>query len=197
MIPRPYRLLCAALILATPAAAVAKGAKLYIETRGVKEPPGTKPSLVDKARALLEAELKQQPAVTTDLGSPPPDAKRIEESLKAKRLQGYGIVLRVTKASHSLNPPAKGKVYKTLMVEVAVAIDAEKIPSGQMALAGEGTAEVGTEVARLQEKERVQLTHEALAEAIKQAVVRSVAKLTAPPEKAGGPGKRAPRKRGR
>jgi hypothetical protein len=168
-------LLAAAVLIGTFAEAAARP-RLYFEIRGVKEPKGTKPSVVDRARTVLLEELKKHPQVVTDLGDPPPTD--LAKALKSKRLAGYGLVLRVTKVAHSMNPPAKGKVYRVLMVEVNVAIDAEKIPTGQMALAGEGSAQVGTEVSRFKEKERVELVKEALVEAIRQAVGKSIAKLS-------------------
>lgn len=171
-------MLACGLVVVTSAAASEGRPRFYMEVRSVKEPPRTSPSLKEPGKAIFLTELKKHPQVVTELGDPPPSGPDLEKALKAKRLTGYGLVLRITKASHSLNPPAKGKVYKVLMVEVSVAIDAEKIPSGQMALAGEGTAQVGTEVRRVKEKERVQLMHEALTEAIRQAVDRSVAKLS-------------------
>jgi len=166
--------------------------RFYMEIRGVKEPANTKPSIKAKALTYLQQELEKHAEVVTKLGDPPPQGEDLQRELKARRLQGYNLVLRVTKASHSLNPPAKGKVYRVLMVEVAVAIDADKIPSSQMALAGEGNAQVGTEVSRYKEKERVQLTHEALLEAIRQAVDKSVAKLSG-----GGKSKKSKKRRSR
>lgn len=168
-------LLVGALLLGALGEAAARP-RLYFEIRGVKEPQGTKPSLKDRARAVFLEEIKKHPQVVTDLGDPPP--ADLAKALKSRRLAGYGLVLRVTKVAHSMNPPPKGKVYRVLMVEVAVAIDAEKIPSGQMALAGEGSAQVGTEVSRFKEKERVQLVNEALLEAIRQAVGKSIDKLS-------------------
>lgn len=149
--------------------------RIYWELREVREPAKAKPSMKAKARAIFNAELKKHPEVVTKLDS---TGDNLAKTLKEKKLTGYAMVLRITKMGHSMNPPAPGKVYKVLMVEVNVAIDAEKIPSGQMALAGQGSAQVGTEVNRFKEKERVQLTVEALTEAIGQAVKRSVSKLT-------------------
>jgi hypothetical protein len=163
--------------------------RLYWELREVREPAKAKPSMKSKARAIFNAELKKHPEVVTQL-DPRPSGDELAKTLKRRKLTGYAMVLRITKIGHSMNPPAPGKVYKVLMVEVNVAIDAEKIPSGQMALAGQGSAQVGTEVSRFKEKERIQLTIEALTEAIGQAVKRSVGKLT-------GKKKRRRRSRGR
>jgi hypothetical protein len=157
--------------------------KLYFELRSVKEPPGTKPSLRKRAGALLMKHFESDARVTTKLGDPPPKGDELAKILKSKKISGYALVLRITKVDHAMHPPQPGKVYKVLMVEVNVAIDAEKIPSGQMALAGQGTAQVGTEVSRFKEKERVQLLHEALTEAVKQAAQKSLVKLTSSKKK--------------
>jgi hypothetical protein len=171
-------LIVAVCALFTPATAWSASPRLYLDVRGIQEPSGTKPSLKASARALLKAELEKSDKVVTQLGNPAPKGEELEKALKAKGLTGYAVVLRITKVNHSMNPPAPGKVYKILMVEVAVAIDAEKIPSGQMALAGQGSAQVGTEVSRYKEKERNQLVQEALLEATRAAVQKSIAKLT-------------------
>jgi hypothetical protein len=152
--------------------------KHYFELRGVNEPAKKKPSLKAAARALLTKAFEKDPRIATSLGEPAPKGAELTKALKAKKMTGYALDLRITKVDHSMNPPPPGKVYKILMVEVGVAIDAEKIPSSQMALAGEGNAQIGTEVSRFKEKERVQLLHEALAEAIKQAALKTVNKLT-------------------
>jgi len=179
--------------LLAAAPAQAKGPRFYFDVRGVQVPAGSRPELKEKARAILIAELKKQASVVLELGSPAPKGEELEKALKDRKLDGYGLVLRVTKSGHTLQPPPAGKTYKVLMVEVAVAIDAEKIPSGQMALAGEGTASVGTEVTSVKEKERLQLLGEALADAIKQAVAKSITKLG----QAGKPEKRPARKKKR
>jgi hypothetical protein len=165
--------------------------RLYWELREVREPAKTKPSMKSKAKAIFNEALKKHPEVVTL--DPRPTGDDLAKTLKQRKLTGYAMVLRITKVGHSMNPPAPGKVYKVLMVEVNVAIDAEKIPSGQMALAGQGSAQVGTEVNRFKEKERVQLTIEALTEAIGQAVKRSVSKLTGKKKRR----RRSRRRRGR
>ncbi len=164
-----------ALLAGTSPAIAAKPAKFYFEVRAVQVPAGAGADLKERARGVLLAELKKQPLVVMELGDPRPRGADLEKALKARKLAGYELVLRVVKSKHSLQPPPAGKVYKMLMVEVEVAIDAQKIPSGQMALAGEGTAQVGTEVSAVKQE----LLSEALGEAIKQAVAKSVSRLGA------------------
>jgi hypothetical protein len=178
-------------ILVTAGTARAKAPKLSFDVRDVKVPPAAPPGLQAKAREIFLAELKRHPEVVCDLGAPAPRGEDLEKALQGKKLRGFGVVLRVVKAKHSLNPPPPGKVYKILMAEVEVAIDAEKIPSGQMALAGEGSAQIGTEVRQVKPQEQAQLTAEALTEAIHQAVARAVAKLSTG-EKSTVPRKKSP-----
>lgn len=171
--------ICMIVLLSSGVAGMAQAKpKHYFELRGVKEPPKMKPSLKAAAQTLLMKAFEKDPRIATSLGDPAPKGEELAKALKTKKMTGYALVLRITKATHSMNPPSPGKVYKVLMVEVSVAIDAEKIPSSQMALAGEGNAQVGTEVSRFKEKERAQLLHEALVEAIKQAAQKTVNKLT-------------------
>jgi hypothetical protein len=166
------------IIFSFPFSSHAKKPTIFFKLQGIREPKGAKPSLKAKAKKILLEELKKQPQVLTDLGSTTPASKAaLAKILQARKLTGYAIMLRITKVKHSMNPPAAGKVYKVLMVEVEVAIDAEKIPSGQMALAGQGSTQVGTEVSRFKEKERLQLIYEALQTATNQAVTKSLSKL--------------------
>ncbi|MCC6749518.1 MAG: hypothetical protein IT371_17770 [Deltaproteobacteria bacterium] len=156
--------------------------RFYLEVRGVRDASAGVCGKEAQLRAALLAELKKRPEVVTDLGSPPPKAEALEGALKERRLVGYALLLRVVRCGHEVKPPAKGKVYRTLSADVAVALDAEKIPSGQMALAGDGDAQVATEVGEVKDKERKQLLAEALAEATKQAVTKSVQTLSSPPK---------------
>jgi hypothetical protein len=158
--------------------ASAKPPKFYFQLRGVQAPAKSPASVKDKAKEVLIAELKKQPSVVLDLGQPA-TPEQLAEILKARKLDGYELMLRVVKSGHSLQPPPAGKLYKMLMVEVEVAIDAQKIPSGQMALAGEGSAQVGTEVKTVNEKEKLQLLGEALEKSISEAVAKSIKKLGA------------------
>jgi hypothetical protein len=154
--------------------------KFYFELRDVEIPRGAKPELKNLAKKLLQAELQNTPQIASDLGDPPPQGEALERVLHERKLQGYGIVLRITQHKQSIEPPPEGKVYKVSMVEVSLAIHAEKLPHGQLALAGEGMAQVGTEITRVNEKEQQQLLREALADAIHQAMSKSVNKLAAP-----------------
>ena len=136
--------------------------------------------ILGKARELLSSELKSRPEVVTELEG---GGRNLEKELKKRGLKGYALVLRITGCKHQVLPPAQGKVYRVLMVEAAVAIDAERIPSGQMALAGEGQASVGTEISRVKDREKQQLLHEALGAAIKQAVSRCIDTTSKPERK--------------
>ena len=170
-------------LIGAPLEAGAQGNKkprFYIKLYSFKEPAGTKPSLKPRALALLRKLLGSQPDVQLELGPRGMTRAALEKMLKAKKLAGYELGFRVTRASHAMHPPQPGKVYKVLMVDVAVAIDMQKIPTNQMALAGEGSTQVGVETARLKEKERVDLQNDALDGATKQAVSRTLNKLRNP-----------------
>ncbi len=152
--------------------------KFYFSLHGVTAATKISPAIKQKALKLFNSELKKHPEVITDLGTPPPQGPELQKVLKKRKLKGFGLMLRITKIQHQIHPPAPGKVYRLLMVEVAVAIDAEKLPSSELALAGEGSAQVGTEISKFKQKERDQLMLEALAEATKQAVKKTIAKLS-------------------
>lgn len=156
-------------------------AKYYVAVQSVKEAAGTKACrLAEKAKQLFTSTLEAQPTVTTRFpAGKAPQGKGLAAALARHKLAGYGAVLRLTQCKHGLHPPRPGKAYKILMVELGVAIDAEKIPSGQLARAGTGSAQVGIEVARIKSKELQSLREEALAASIKQAVERFVATLGA------------------
>jgi len=155
-------------------------ARFFIKVYSVKEPKGSKPSLKPRAAVLLKKLMSKHPEVVFDLGQKVSTKAELARVLAARKLSGYELGLRVTKAAHAMHPPQPGKVYKVLMVEVAVAIDMQKIPTDQMALAGEGNAQVGVETARFKDKERIELLHEALGAAMKQAVSRTMVKLKTP-----------------
>ena len=170
--------LCLALWACAQPAQAAGKAMFYFQVQGVRLAKGIDGKVEQQAQKLLHDILEKNPKIVTNLGDKPLAGKELEKQLKAMQLDGYGVILRVTKAQHSLEPPPKGKVFKILMVEVQVAIDAEKIPSGQMALAGEGMAQVGTETRKFNVKERDQLRGEALTDAINQAITKSVTRLS-------------------
>lgn len=169
--------------------------RYFLRLLSVNEPAKLKPSLKQGARQELLKALGRYGEVTTDLGQQPKDAAALARLLKARKLAGYELGFRITRATHSMNPPAPGKVYKVLMVELGVAIDMQKIPTDQMAVAGEGTAQVGVETKRFNKKERDELLREALAEATKQAVHRTIQKLNNPPAARDKPSPRKKRRR--
>jgi hypothetical protein len=115
----------------------------------------------------------------------------VPKLIAKKGLRGFDFWLLVRKVAFELKPPAPGKAYKMLSAEVDVAIEVQTIPMGEMSLAGEGNAQVGTETAKDNEKERQELLKDAVKEACKQAIVKSISKLSEPPKKAGkGKGKK-------
>ncbi len=176
----PALALAAMLLGAAGAEAQAKKKRFYIKIYRVAEPKGSRPSLKPRATALLKKLLAQQPEVVTELGPKVMTKAQLAKHLEANKLVGYELGLRITKASHAMHPPKPGKVYKILMVDVAVAMDVQKIPTNQLALAGEGSASVGVETARLKEKERVELLHEGLGVAMKQAMTRTMHRIKNP-----------------
>lgn len=151
--------------------------RFFVQLRAVEEQAkGCK--LSTQARALVNKLLSKEATVTLDLGVPVPKNKQALAKLLAKRkLTGYAIVFRITRCKHTLEPPPKGKRFKVLMVEVATAVDAEKIPSGQIALAGTGAGQIGTEVSRIRPKELASLRADALVVATKQSVARFITTL--------------------
>ena len=143
--------------------------KYYVAIADVKHVADETCKLETRARALLERELAKHPAVLTRLGDPEPKGAALHKQLKARKLTGYAVILRITRCAHRLLPPRPGHAYKVLSVQVSVAIDAEKLPSSKMAAAGRGSAEVATEVSRVKPSELQSLRIEALDAAIDQA----------------------------
>ena len=183
MSARPVHfLVLAGLLMGASGAAEAqtKKKRYYIKIYSVAEPKGTKPSLKPRATALLKKLLAKQPEVITSLGPKVMTRAQLAKYLAANKLVGFELGLRITKADHAMHPPKPGKVYKVLMVDVAVAINTQKIPKNQLALAGEGSASVGVEASRLKEKERVELLHEGLGVALTQAMTRTMFRIKNP-----------------
>lgn len=180
--------------LFSPASVFAgSGKKMYFEIRGVQTPANAPAGLKEQAKALLISELKKYPQVLLDLGNPPPTGDDIEKALKKNKAQGYAVILRITKAQSTVKPAAPGKIYQTLSAEIALAIDADKIPAGTMALAGEGSSEVATEIKKVDEKERQSLMADALIDSLSKAVKQTVIKMSS--TKKDPPAKSARKKR--
>ncbi|MBW2733035.1 MAG: hypothetical protein JRH20_11640 [Deltaproteobacteria bacterium] len=179
-----------------PSPALAK-TRYYVGLQAVKEAKATKTcKLAKKANDLFLSLLDAEKTVTTRLeGNPAPRSKAFAAALKRQKLAGYATILRITTCKHELQPPQPGKSYKVLMVEVGIAIDAEKIPSGQLARAGMGSAQVGTEVSRIKPKELQSLREEALAAATKHAVKRFIATLDGKKTKKKSKARRSKRRR--
>lgn len=144
--------------------------KYYVQVQEVKQLVSKTCDLREQGKRLLTEQLTKHAEVITQLpGGVPADKAALAKLLQQQGLEGYSLVLRITKCAHSLEPPRPGGTYKVLMVDVELALDAEKIPSGQLARAGEGQAQVGAEVAQVKPSELRQLQSEAAAVATNQA----------------------------
>lgn len=183
MMRRLIPFFAALLALLGPLPAQAKP-RFFVQLRAVREAPKSTCHLAKKASQLVKATLAKVGMITLDLGVPLPKAKdALAALLKKRKLTGYAIVFRITRCRHELKPPAPGKAYKTLAVDVATAVDAEKIPSGQIALAGTGDAQVQTEVTRIKPSELASLRDDALKSATEQSIGRFVKTLSQKPKR--------------
>lgn len=181
---RRQLLITATLAITCSAASPARARpSFYVSIRSVEQTDDGKCKLQEPARDLLDKSLSKHPSVVTRLRDPEPTGKALEAELKARKLTGYAVILRITRCAHRLMPPRPGHAYKILAVEVRTAIDAERLPSSKMAAAGDGMAEVATEVNRIKESELKSLRIEALGAAIGQAAGKFVAGLSQPERK--------------
>lgn len=160
---------CAAILMTGVCAEAAP--RYYFSVQHVRDDSQQNCPVVDAAKAIFLAELGRHPEVVVDVSA-----------ATEKNIVRYNLDLRLTRCHSDVQPPAKGKVYRVLMADVKVAIDAEHMVTKQMALAGEGDAQIGTEISNVKETERVALLREALTDAVKQAVTRSIEKLTKSPK---------------
>jgi hypothetical protein len=144
----------------------ARTPKAEIVVKGVKD--RTKCKLIEQAKQILAGELKKAGLPTVKADAP-----------AQKGITRYGLVLHITTCSHQLLPPAKGRAYKRLAVDVGAALDAEKMPSGQLARAGAGQATVATEVTGIKPKELAQLRKEALEVSTQKAIAQFAKSLIA------------------
>ena len=148
--------------------------RFYVAVRDVTQAKEVKCELKSAAKSLLDKTLAKHPSVVTRLDKDDLSGAKLEAELKARKLVGYAVILRITRCTDRLLPPRAGHAYKVLAVEVATAIDAERMPSSKMAAAGDGSAEVATEVTTVKPKELDSLRLEALTAAIEQAVEKFV-----------------------
>jgi hypothetical protein len=154
--------------------------RYYVQPRNVTLQLSASCAPVEKlGRDVLVKRLNNSALVVTSLKDAPTAPKDLAKLLKSRGLEGYALDLRITACSHELLPPRPGSAYQVLSVALSAALDAEKLPSGQIARAGEGTAQIGTEVRRIERAELEKLRVEALEAAVGQAVdafIRSLGK---------------------
>ncbi|MCB9555993.1 MAG: hypothetical protein H6707_07805 [Deltaproteobacteria bacterium] len=150
-------------------------AKIYVAQADVQPAPDSNcQPLIAQATAVLPALLSASGKVVDKDPQAPTAAKALETWLKAKRFAGYRIVVRLVRCATRLDPPLAGKRYPVQFAEVASAIDAERVPSGQMALAGTGDAQIGIEVSKPSARSQAEALKEALTASLRQAIERFV-----------------------
>jgi hypothetical protein len=137
-------------------------------------------SVASMARELLEKELSSRPEFTSDLGGATSDEDELAE-LTRRRLLGFRVSLRLDELTRNLVAPRPGGRLKQLAVQVKLSVFGTTFPGEKLAFGGDGEALLEAEVVESRlEKEEVPLVRDAMAQALKQAVDQTVAKLSLP-----------------
>jgi hypothetical protein len=173
-----------AFLVAAPALAAARRpppkARYYFKIFEVNVGKSGDPTIADLARELLNKDLEARPEFTSDLGGATTDEAESEE-LQKRGLLGFRVSLRLDKLSKDLVAPRPGGRLKQLAVEVKLSVFGTTFPGEKLAFGGEGEALLEAEVVESRlEKEELPLVRDAMAQALKQAVDQSVAKLSLP-----------------
>ncbi|HJZ84127.1 MAG TPA: hypothetical protein VKN99_03110 [Polyangia bacterium] len=164
-------------LLGRPAAA---GGKYYIRIADTQEPPDLKSGLLDEAKKLLREELARRPEFVLELKDAPPDSDpdALAAELKKRNLKGYKVFVRLTHVGTEILPPRPGRRYRQVQATVRASIIGISIPSQVMALGGDGESSSATEFSgKPDDREVAQLKHDALADALSQAVDKALLKL--------------------
>ena len=165
--------------------------RYYVELAGVGGLASAKgaPCDLSDTKRLVAQLLAAQPEVTTRITGASKGS--LAKALKAQRLLGYRILFRVTRCQRDLDRPKPGRPFRQFRVLIETAVDAEKIPSRQMALAGVGQAELAAEVSKASPRELQSVVNDTLREASKRAIKRFMEKIKRQPPK----GRRGRKKR--
>jgi hypothetical protein len=137
------------------------------------------PGLEASARELLGKELAARPEFTADVQAGSDEA--LEEELKRRKLRGFLVSLRIDELAKDLKPPRPGGRLKQLAVGTKLSVFGTTFPGEKLAFGGDGEAVVEAEVVESRvDAETPPLIKDALAQALKQAVDQTVAKLSLP-----------------
>jgi hypothetical protein len=154
------------------APAIAAGAKYLVELAPTDESPGLGSGLLKEARQALHDELEKRAEWAVDPAGVPTDAAGLKAFLAAHGLVGYGLHARLLNVTHTVLPPADGKKWKVLEVDVTVTLVGASIPDAKLAIGGDGDSTDDEEIAgdAPSAKELKQAEADTLADAISQAV---------------------------
>jgi hypothetical protein len=162
--------------LGRPAAA---GGKYYIRIAETEETPGLKSGLVDDAKKILHDELAKRPEFVLELKDLPSDPDQLAAELKKRNLKGYKVFVRLNQVGTEVVPPRQGRPYRQVAATVRASLVGVTLPGEVMALGGDGESTTATEFsgAKPRDADVAQLKHEALTDALTQAIDKALVKL--------------------
>ena len=183
--------LCAGMLVAVtlalqdPAAAGPKPKKprYFLIFREVLEAPGVVTGLKDSVKPLLVEALRQYPEIVLELPDAPQDPEALDAYLKKRGLKGYEINIRLTKLVKELKEARPGERRKVLAVTVGVSIFGTSFPGKSFAIGGDGESTVEIRVLKETPKDVDALKHDALKDALEQAIPKTLRTLEAGPTK--------------
>jgi len=168
----------AGLVLGFASRPAGANGKYFIRIAETEEASGVKSGLTDEAKKLLREELTKRPQFVLDDGKMPADPDKLAGELKKRNLKGYKVFVRLTKVATEILPPKEGRPYKQLSATVRADIIGVTLPGEVMALGGDGESSTTTEISGKPKDDEVdQLKHDALADALSQAVDKALVKL--------------------
>jgi hypothetical protein len=167
-------------VLSPSARAAADATKFYVVVRGVDEAGGVHSGITSEAQKIFIDELRKHPELTLE---PPPglptDPEQLHDALKARKLKALELTLRILGVTQATNPPPPGKQYRVLVRGIKLSVFGDTVPEKQMAIGGNGDAQVGAEIGANanEDREGKAALLDATKEAVKQAVDMTVTKL--------------------
>lgn len=167
--------------------------KYYVQVRSVIETEGVQSGIANEALDHLRKELQKRPECT--LESPVPAGASEDElraALKAKKLKGVELSLKIMAVEYAVDPPPPGKQYRVMTRGMKVSLFGNTIPDRTLSLGGDGESTIRIELGKRSEveDEKKKLLLEASQAAMIQAVDMTLRKLEVGPT----PDKKSPKK---